>query len=63
MIKSLNDIVVELNELETGGEQMELLKEWADSIVEECSNVLLDDGAIQEGWLWQKILKVKEQIK
>ena len=38
------------------------LKQWAEEIIDQCANKLFDDGAIQEGWLWQKILKTKEEL-
>ena len=38
------------------------LKQWAEEIINQCANKLSDDGAIQEGWLWQKILKTKEEL-
>lgn len=40
----------------------EILREWSEEIIDECASKLSDEGAIQEGWLWQRILKTKELI-
>lgn len=64
MIKSIEEIIEDITYCDLNKEQqIQILKEWALEIISECSSKLIDDGTIQEGWLYQKIEKVGEQIK
>lgn len=68
MIKSITEIIKEIQNgvIYDGLDNNDcenILKSWADSIVERCASELSDDGEIQEGWLYNNILKIKEQIK
>lgn len=52
-----------MNEWSSKKKQPEILRIWAYDIIDICAGQLSDDGAIQEGYLYNKILKIKEQIQ
>lgn len=74
-MKTILEVLEEINQIgyeecdnveETGisvqglGKIEKLLEDWSHDIIEICAGQLVDDGAIQEGWLYNRILKVKD---